>query len=153
MYYMLHFFGRQPFTKLQGVNKFCCTKNHDIEKLLHNYPLIASISSASMLSSISCKTSVRVFQVTGCLPLPVIHCSRISLLISSALFIYSWAIALTLCQFSSSNRKRPKSWYLMPISWGMLIFLSLPWKWIHSRRVGWSAWPSIEAWSIKVTLK
>ena len=65
---MLHFFGRQQFTKLQGVNKFCCTKNHDIEKLLHNYPLIASISSASMLSSISCKTSVRVFQVTGCLP-------------------------------------------------------------------------------------
>ena len=44
------------------------------------------ISSARMESPMSRKTSTRVDQVTGCLPLPVSHSCRISMLIRSASF-------------------------------------------------------------------
>ena len=107
--------------------------------------LTASISWARTLSSMSNRTPVRVFQVTGCLPFPVIHCWRTSMLICSVSFLYLWAIESILAPVSSFRRMRPKSWYFRPISCGMLILLVLPLNLTHSITVGWSAWPPVES--------
>ena len=71
----------------------------------------------------SCKTSTRVAQVTGCLPLPVSHSWRISVLIRSASLRCLWAVILTLDPVLSSRRKVPNETYLVPISTGILITL------------------------------
>ena len=88
--------------------------------------LTASISLASVQSSISRNTSVSVSQLTGVFPLPLAHSRRISLLIRSASPLCLCSMLVTLAPLWSSRRKTPKSWYLMPISCGMLILLSLP---------------------------
>ena len=55
------------------------------------------------------KTSTRVAQVTGCLPLPFNHSWRIFVLISSALSLYSWTMLSTrapdrvICQHNSAK--------------------------------------------------
>ena len=111
--------------------------------------MIASISPANVLSSMSRKTCVSVFQVTGCLPLPATHSSMISILISFTSLLCLWARARILAPLWSSSKRRPNSRYLIPISWGILILLSLPRNLMHSIRVGWSVWSSIGAWSMK----
>ena len=78
---------------------------------------------ARVESSMSCKTSTRVAQVTGCLPLPFSHSRRISMLICSASLWYLSAIILTLDPFMSSRRKVPNWTYLVAISTGMLTTL------------------------------
>jgi len=80
--------------------------------------LLVSITPARMESSLSCKTSTRVSQVTGCLPLPVSHSWRISVLIRSALSLYSWTMLSTLAPESSSSRIVPNVLYCVLISWG-----------------------------------
>ena len=85
--------------------------------------LAASISPARADSSVSCKTSTRVAQVTGCLPLPVSHSWRTSVLICSASFKCLWAMNLTLNPVLSSRRKLPNLMYLVAISTGILITL------------------------------
>ena len=66
--------------------------------------LTISISLASVLSSMSCKTSARVFHVIGCFPLPVSHCRRTSMLIYSGSFIHWWAIDWIIAPVSSSTK-------------------------------------------------
>ena len=109
---------------------------------------MASISPANVLSSMSHKTWISVFQVTGCLPFPATHSSMISILISFASFICLRARARIFAPLWSSSRRRPNSRYLTPISWGMLILLFLPRNLMHSINVGWSPWTSIGEWSI-----
>jgi len=106
------------------------------------WSLTASISPASTLSSESCNTSVRVFQVTGCLPLPAIHTSRMFAVVFSASFIHFSAIALTLSPVLSSRRRIPNVLYFVPISAGKLILPFNPCSLIHSGNVGWS-WSSV----------
>ena len=89
-------------------------------KLTNCGHLTASISSAREESSMSSKTLTRVGQVTGCLPLPVSHSWRISVLISSASFKCLRAMILTFDPFLSSRRKVPNWTYLVAISTGML---------------------------------
>ena len=98
--------------------------------------LLVLISPARVESSMSCKTSTSVSQATGCLPLPVSHSWRISVLIRSALSLYSWTMLSTLAPESSSSRIVPNVLYCVPISWGILIFLSWPGKLRSSCRVG-----------------
>ena len=71
----------------------------------------------------SCKTSTRVVQVTGFLPLPVSHSWKISVLICSELLRFLWAIILTLDPFWSSKRRVPNWTYLVAISTGRLTTL------------------------------
>ena len=113
------------------------------------------LQSSQRVWAVQCheKTSVSVFQVTGCLPLPATHPSMISILISFASLLCLWARARILTPLWSSCRRRPKSLYLTPISWGMLILLSFPQNLIHSMRVGRAASSSIGEWSIKGALK
>ena len=70
------------------------------------------------------KTSTSVAQVTGCLPLPVSHCFRISILICSASFKCLWATISTLDPSVSSRRKVPNWKYLLVIFSGILNFSS-----------------------------
>ena len=98
--------------------------------------LTASISPASTLSSESCNTSVRVFQVTGCLPLPAIHSLRMFVVVFSASFMYFSAIALTLSPDLSSRRRIPNVLYFVPTSAGKLILLFTPCSLMHSSNVG-----------------
>ena len=99
--------------------------------------LTASISPARVESSMSRKTSTRVAQVTGCLPLSVSHSERISMLIRSASFKFLWAIILTLDPVLSFKRKAPNEIYLVPTSTGMLsTLLSVHVNFISSGRVG-----------------
>ena len=95
-----------------------CSEEH----LLEGH-LLALISPARVESSMSCKTSTRVAQVTGCLPFPVNHSWRISVFIRSASFRCLCAIILTLDPFLSSRRKVPNCTYLVAISTGILITL------------------------------
>ena len=119
-----------------------------VEVLLHlpnsssGNSIIASISVASALLT-SCKTSTRVFQVTGCLPLPAIHCWRISVLIRSASLRCSWTRLLTLDPVLSSRRRIPKFIYWVPISEEMSIIRIFPRNLIHSIRVGRLAWTGL----------
>ena len=69
------------------------------------------------------KTSTRVAQFTGCLPLPVSHSWRISVLIHSASVKCLWAIIFTLDPFLSSRRRVPNLTYLVATSAGMLTTL------------------------------
>ena len=101
--------------------------------------LTALMSPARIERSISHKTSVSVSQLTGCFPFPAIQSWRISVLIRSASSLYLCSILRTLSPVVSSKRRMPKLWYLVPISWGILIFLSLPSKLMQSGRVGQSA--------------
>ena len=105
-------------------------------KVQNQLHLTWSMSSASVLSSTSRNTSVRVFQLTGCFPLPAIHSWRIFELICSALHLCSCSSASNRAPVLSSRSRIPKSLYLMLISWGMLNFLSRPWNLIHSFSVG-----------------
>ena len=84
--------------------------------------LTASISPARVESSMSRKTSTRVVQVTGFLPLPVSHSWRISVLMCSELLFW-WAMILTVDPFWSSRRKVPNWTYLVAISTGTLTTL------------------------------
>ena len=110
--------------------------------------------SHSVLSSMSRKTWVRVFQVTGCLPLPATHSSMISILISFESLLCLWARWRILAPLWSFSR-RPNSRYLTPISWGMLILAFLPRNLMHSIRVGWWTWSSIgwRDWSYQKLMK
>ena len=85
--------------------------------------LTASISPARTDSLMSHKTLTSVAQFTGCLPLPVSHSWRISVLISSASFECLRAMILTLDPFLSSRRKVPNLTYLVAISTGILTTL------------------------------
>ena len=71
----------------------------------------------------SCKTSTRVDQVTGFLPLPSSHSWMISVLICSELLRCLWAMIFTLDPFWSSNRRVPNWTYLVAISTGTLTTL------------------------------
>ena len=81
------------------------------------------ISPARVESSMSRKTSTRVAQVTGCLPLPVSHSWRISLLISLGSLLCLRAISLAIDPFLSPKRTVLNLTYLVAISIGMLISL------------------------------
>ena len=96
-----------------------------VERVFQNYAwhLTASILSARVESSMSCKTSTRVAQVTGCLPLPFTHSRRIAVLICSILWWCSYSRFLTLDPFLSSRRSAPNWTYLIDISTAILIFL------------------------------
>ena len=72
--------------------------------------------SARVESSMSRKTSIRVVQVTGCLPLPFTHSRRIAVLICSALRWCSCSRFLTTDPFLSSRRIAPNWTYLVDIS-------------------------------------
>ena len=85
--------------------------------------LLVLISSESVVSSMSRKTSTRVCQVTGCFPLPSSHSWRISVFIDLASFECLCSIISTLDPFLSSRRKVPNSTYLVAISTGMLTIL------------------------------
>ena len=98
--------------------------------------LLVLISPARVESLMSCKTSIRVAQITGCLPLPFSHSWRIFMLISSALSLHSRVMLSTLAPRSSASRIVPNVLYCVPISWGMLIRLSWPGKLSSSCRVG-----------------
>jgi len=100
------------------------------------YNLTALISSASVVSPILHSTSTRVLQVTGCLPLPSIHCRRISRLISCASSWYLLSMAFTCAALQSFRSKTPKLVYLVPICSGMLISLLFPGNVISSTRFG-----------------
>ena len=104
-----------------------------------DFDLTASISLASVLSPMSCNTSVSVSQLTGSLPLPLTHSWRISLLIRSASCLCLSSMFRTLVPFGSSRRRRPKSWYFVLIFSAILIFPSLPWNLMHFSKVGQSA--------------
>ena len=109
------------------MHPFHCSEGH----------LQVLISPARVESSMSCKTSIRVAQVTGCLPLPVTHSWRISVLICSASEWCLWAIIFTLEPFLSSRRKIPNWTYLVAISTGMLTTLpSVHVNFSSSGRVG-----------------
>ena len=85
----------------------------------------------------SCKTSTRVDQVTGFLPLPFSHSWKISVLICSELLRFLWAMILTLDPFWSSNRRVPNWTYLVAISTGTLTtLLSARVNFSSSGRVG-----------------
>ena len=105
--------------------------------------LTSTISAASASNPMSNKTSTRVFQVTGCLPLPQTHSLRTSTLIISVSPWYLCSISWILAPVESSRRRTPNWKYFVPISWGMLIRLSFPWNPTHSRSVGRSAWSSV----------
>ena len=94
------------------------------------------ISPARVESLMSFKTFTRVSQVTGCLPLPVSHSWRISVLIRSGLSLCAWTMLSTLFPESSSSRIVPNILYCVPISWGILIFFCWPGKLSSSCRVG-----------------
>ena len=98
--------------------------------------LLVLILPARVESSMSCKTSTRVSQVTGCLPLPVSHSWRIFVLISSALSLCSRTMLSTWAPLSSSSRIMPNFVYCVPITWGILILFSWPGKFSSSCRVG-----------------
>ena len=85
--------------------------------------LTALISPASLLRLMPCKTSTRVAQVTGCLPLPVSHSWKNSVLISLPSCWCLWAIILTLDPSLSSRSKVPNLTYLVPTSAGILTTL------------------------------
>ena len=100
-------------------NGICsCISKHAIH--FSERHLLVLISPARVESSMSCKTSTRVAQVTGCLPLPANHSWRISVFIRSASFKCLWAIIFTLDPFLSSRRKVPNWTYLVATSTGML---------------------------------
>ena len=99
--------------------------------------LMVLISPARVKSSLSCKTSTRVAQVTGCLPLPFSHSWRISVLIRSGSQWCLWAIFLTFDPSLSSRRKVPNWTYLVAISTGILTSLpSVHVNFSSSGRVG-----------------
>ena len=99
--------------------------------------LLAMISSARLTSWMSCKTFTRVFQVTGCLPLPVSHSWRISVFILSASSLNFCSIILILNPFLSSRRNVPKLIYLVDIATGILTtLLSVHSNFRSSCRVG-----------------
>ena len=85
------------------------------------------------------KTSIRVAQVTGNLPLPISHSWRISELIRSGSLMYLWAMFLTLDPVVSCRRMVPNRTYLGPISVAMLTFPSANVKFSNFGRVGVSA--------------
>ena len=72
-------------------------------------------------SSLSRKTSTRVAQVIGCLPLPFSHSSRISRLISEGSERCLLSMLLTFRPYLSSMRWMPKYLQRSPISFAMLI--------------------------------
>ena len=74
------------------------------------------ISSARVESPMSCKTLTRVAQVTGCLPFPASHFSRMSLLIRSGSFEYLQVMFFTFAPVLSCRRRMPNCSYLVPIS-------------------------------------
>ena len=80
---------------------------------------------ARVESSVSCKTSTRMAQVTGFLPFPFSHSSRISVLILEGSEWCLLSMFLTFCPVSSSRRRVPKHLYSSPISFAMLILFSL----------------------------
>ena len=99
--------------------------------------LLVWIFPARVDSSMLCKASTSVAQVTGCLPLPVSHSLRISVFICTGLFKHLCAIIWTLDPFLSSRRKMPKRTYLVAISTGMLTTLpSVHVNFSSSGRVG-----------------
>ena len=99
--------------------------------------LLVLISPARVESSMLFKTSTRVVQVTGCLPLPFNHSWRIFVLISSALSLHSRIMLSTLAPRSSSSRNVPNVLYLVAISTGMLTTLpSVHVNFSSSGRVG-----------------
>ena len=100
---------------------FSCISKHAIH--CSERHLLVLISPARVESSTSRKTSTRVVQFTGCLPLPVSHSWRISVFIRSASFKCLWAIIFTLDPFLSSRRKAPNWTYLVATSTGMLTTL------------------------------
>ena len=81
-------------------------------------------------------TSISVLQLTGCFPLPLIHSWRISVLICSASSLCLCSMLWTLAPVDDSKRRKPNQVYLVLISWGMLILLSLPRNLISSSIVG-----------------
>ena len=85
--------------------------------------LLVLISPARVESSMSHRTSTRVAQFIGCLPVPVNYSWRISVFIRSASFKCLWAIIFTLDPFLSSRRKVPNWTYLVATSTGMLTTL------------------------------
>ena len=101
--------------------------------------LTSSISVARVQSSISCNTTVSVFQLTGFFPLPVAHSWRISVLIFSTSPLCLHSMLQTRILFTSLRRNMPNWLYFVPISCGMLIVLCLPWNRMHSNTVGQSA--------------
>jgi len=118
-----------------------------IQQMLHYYTkdvliLTASMSPASLESSTSRSTSISVLQLTGCFPLPLSHSSRISVLICSASFPCLCSMLQTLVPVESSKRRMPNKVYLVLISWGMLILLSLPRNLTSSTIVG--GMPAVE---------
>ena len=100
---------------------FSCISKHVIH--CSEGHLLVLISPARVESSTSRKTSTRVVQFTGCLPLPVSHSWRISVFIRSASFKCLWAIIITLDPLLSSRRKVPNWTYLVATSTGMLTTL------------------------------
>ena len=99
--------------------------------------LIVLISLARVDRPLSCMTSTRVAQVTGCLPLPFSHSSRISMLILEGSEWCLLSMLLTFCPLSSSSRRVPKHLYSSPISFAMLIlFLSARINFSSSGNVG-----------------
>ena len=118
----------QTYKRVHKIWKFLCMSSE--VKMEDDYfetgpagHLTASISPARVDSSMSRKTLTRVAQVTGCLPLPVTHSWRISVLIRSGSFKFLWAMFLTLDPVLSSRRKVPNRTYLVAISTGMLVTL------------------------------
>ena len=115
------------------------------------WSLTASMSLASSLSSTSRKTSVSVAHETGCLPLPLIHSSSISKLICSASPRCLYSMLRILVPLVSSKSRMPNWGYLVLISWGMLILLSLPRNLTSSIRVGCSSikykWDENASWN------
>ena len=81
------------------------------------------IPSARVESPMSRKTSTRVAQVTGSLPIPASHCWRISVLIRSGSFEHLCAMFFTFAPVLSCRRRMPNCSHLVPISLTMQTFV------------------------------
>ena len=140
---LVTFISQYTVYKIQSCWNNNYSNSLDCALLWTVWTLTASISPASTLSPVLCKTSMRVFQETGCLPLPANHSSRIATVIFSASFACLCVRASTLSRVLSSRRRNPNAFQSLPISWLMLIFLFNPWNLMHSISVGWS-WSPID---------
>ncbi len=101
----------------------CCTCRNG--KTRTNYYITftvpAVISLASVFKFESLRTSTRVSQVTGCLPVPCSHSRRMAMFIASASSLWWRTSASTLDPVSSLSRNTPNALNLVLIFWGMLM--------------------------------
>ena len=115
--------GKNPLHIIQGKSSYTCNNTYWSYYISVPGHLTSPILLARVKSFVSCRTLTSVTQVTGCLPLPVSHSWRISVLIRSGSFKFLWAIFLTLDPVLSLRRKVPNLTYLVAISSGILITL------------------------------